>query len=115
MQVPTMCFSPLSIPALLYTVNVVRDNKTLNKNSGAICAQFTAQCTTKDDEKKRGGGWKSVALQREKCALETIKEEETDEITCTTRRLFISSEIGMYIQNMVMEYARTHDTFARVE
>lgn len=56
MQVPTMCFSPLSIPALLYTVNVVRDNKTLNKNSGAICAQFTAQCTTKDDEKKEEEG-----------------------------------------------------------
>lgn len=29
MQVPTMCSPPLSIPALLYTVNVVRDNKTL--------------------------------------------------------------------------------------
>lgn len=53
-------------------------------------------------------------IEREMC-IGKIKEEETDEITCTTRRLFISSEIGMYIQNMVMEYARTHDTFARVE
>lgn len=35
------------------------------------------------------------------------KGKEMDEITHTTRRLFISSEIGMYIQNMVMEYACT--------
>lgn len=63
----------------------------------------------------KGGGWKSAALEREMCIGKKKKKKETDEITCTTRRLFISSEIGMYIQNMVMEYARTHDTFASVE
>lgn len=35
------------------------------------------------------------------------KGKEIDEITHTTRRLFISSEIGMYIQNTVTEYACT--------
>lgn len=64
----------------------------------------------KEEEGGRARGFRERNVHRGK-----KKKKETDEITCTTRRLFISSEIGMYIQNMVMEYARTHDTFASVE
>lgn len=57
-----------------------------------------AQCTTKDAKESRG---------REQGHKYASKGKEIDEITHTTRRLFISSEIGMYIQNMVTEYACT--------
>lgn len=105
MQVPTMCFSFFLSIILSYRVNVTCNNKRrkcflnfFNKNSSAICARFIDQCTTKDEKKKRERGTRETYAS---------KGKEMNEITHTTRRLFISSEIGMCIQNMVMEYACT--------